>query len=301
MKAKSVVLAACAACLGLGLLASVPGSAHADGKARPPTSKNAKDKKDAKAEEPAPVLPAPVTIAPKELSWGIGHKKLETIYDKVIDDDYKERYRKVQPGPEMEALDAEVAEKKDEFRRSRIDFGNVPTGIDATPLKQEYTYNNKEALMQITRKGKTRDFFFIGDRLWKIVDELPIGEKAEWGKDFTEAAVKLTKAYGIPGRVRNADPAANPPRNFTEIDWRDSATEVRAIDWQNGKFGLAFQDAATSANLASLRPNKSIQSGGVDASVQDVLRAPSQPPELPADKSKDKDKKNPKAKPAPKK
>jgi hypothetical protein len=104
-------------------------------------------------------------------------------------------------------------------------------------------------------------------------------------------AVKLTKAYGVPGRVREPDPAAGRP--FTEIDWRDTSTEVRAIDWQIGKFGLAFQDAATVANLSSLRPNKSLQSGGVDASVQDVLRTPSSPPELP-DKTKKDDKKNPK-------
>ncbi len=292
MKAKSVLSAGFAVCLGLFMFAGV-------GVAGPkPPAKTAKDK--VKTEEPAPTVSKPVSIAPKELAWGISHKKLEAIYDKVVDDDYKERYKKVQPGVEMEALDAEVSEKKDIFRRSRIDFQNLPTGIDGTPLKPEYTYNNKEALMQITRAGKTRDFFFIQDRLWKVIDELPLGERAAWGKDFTEAAVKLSKAYGVPGRVREADPATS--RMFTEIDWKDSATEVRAADWQNGKFGLVFQDASTVAQLGSLRSAKAVQTNGVDATVQDVLRTPSQPPELPADKGKDKDKKKPKAgAPAPKK
>ena len=294
MKAKSLLSAGLAAWLGLAVFGGAELVAEGVAEGAPkPAPKAAK----VKPEEPAPTVGKPVSIAPKELAWGIGHKKLEAIYDKVVDDDYKERYRKVQPGPEMEALDAEVAEKKDVFRRSRIDFGNLPTGIDGTPLKPEYTYNNKEALMQISRAGKTRHFFFIQDRLWKIIDELPVNERAAWGKDFTEAAVKLSKAYRIPGRVREADPAANRP--VTEIDWKDSQTEVRAVDWGNGKFGLVFQDSGTVAQLGSLRSAKATQTNGVDATVQDVLREPSQPPELPKDKGKDKgkDKKSPGAKP----
>jgi hypothetical protein len=161
-------------------------------------------------------------------------------------------------------------------------------------LKPEYSYNNKETLMQVTRAGKTRDFFFIQDRLWKIIDELPLGDRQAWGKDFTEAATKLSKFYGVAGRVRDPDPSPNSERGYTEIDWKDSATEVRAVDWQNGHFGLAFTDAQTHAQLGSLRSAKAVQSSGVDPSVQDVLKMPSQPPELPTDKSKDKDKKNPK-------
>ena len=52
--------------------------------------------------------------------------------------------------------------QKAEFRRSWIEFGNLPTGVDASPLKGEYTYKNKEAMMSIQRGGKTRYFFFIG-------------------------------------------------------------------------------------------------------------------------------------------
>src|SRR5207245_918388 len=108
---------------------------------------------------------------------------------------------------EMQSLDSEVQEQKDVFRRSSLDFDAIPTGIDASPLRGEYTYRNKESMMRITRKDKTRDFFFIQGKLWKIVDELPLGESAQWGKDFQDAVVKISGSYGTPGRVCPADPA----------------------------------------------------------------------------------------------
>jgi hypothetical protein len=241
----------------------------------------------AKVDPLPPEVKQPITVAPKALAWGMGKKQLASIYDKQIDGDYKAKYKKVQPGPEMQALDAEVQENKDIFRRSVIDFGPTPTGIDATPLAGEYTYKNDEAMMKITRAGKTRDFFLIKDHLWKIVDELPLGEKEPWGKDFQEAVVKISAAYGVPGRICKADPEHG--RQHTEVDWRDGHTQVRAIDWENGKFALMFVDLGTVAQLGDLRKVATPEKPEVDPSVQDVLHTPSQPP--PKDDKKDKNKK----------
>lgn len=280
--------------LGTGLSAK---SAFADNKAPPakpaPPAKG-KGKEPAKPAEAAepPMVKNPVTIAPKEIAWGIDRNKLAQIYDKVLDEDYKPRYKKVRAGPDMEALDAEVAEKKAEFRRSYLEFGNLPTGVDASPLKGEYTYKNKEAMMSITRGGKTRYFFFIQGRMWKIIDELKLGEGAAWGKDFVEAAAKLAKAYAVEGRVRAPDPSQS--RSFQEVDWKDTNTQVRAVDWPTGKFGLAFQDLATVGQLGSLRTAKPDDSGKVDPSVNDVMRTPSKKPEPPPPPDK-----KPGAKPAP--
>jgi len=181
-----------------------------------------------------------IAISPSEVAWGIDEKQLIAIYDKVIDADFAERYKKVQPGPDMQALDAEVQQQKDAFRNSKVVFDKAPTGIDSTPLKGEYAYGNKESLMRITRAAKTRDFFFVGGHLWKVVDELPLGEKAMWGRDFQEATGKVGVAYGIAGRARGADTANG--RSFSEVDWQDATTQVRAVDWGNGRFALVFQD-----------------------------------------------------------
>ncbi|MBK6512813.1 MAG: hypothetical protein IPG04_01520 [Polyangiaceae bacterium] len=178
-------------------------TASAQGKppAKTPTTKKKEDKKPAATAE-APTVATPVTIAPKDLAWGIDKKKLATIYDKVIDEDYKPKYQKTQPGPALDRLDAEVAEKKAEFRRSEIQFGSVATGMDQTNLKGEFTYGNKEHLLSIDRGGKTRYFFFIGDKMWKVVDAIKLGEKSQWGKTFDDAVAILNKHYGVAGRAR---------------------------------------------------------------------------------------------------
>jgi hypothetical protein len=280
-----MVGAAIALSVGITAALSAP-DAMAQGK--PPAPKAAPkakpkdDKKTASAAE-APATKKPVTIQPSELAWGIDKKKLATIYDKVIDEDYNARYKKAQPGPEMDRLDAEVAEKKSEFRRSEIQFGSVPTGVDSTSLRPEYTYNNKEFLLSIDRGGKTRYFFFIQDKMWKVVDALKLGEKSQWGKSFDDAVKILNNYYGVEGRSRPADDAAGRP--YREVDWKDTNTQVRAVDWGNDQFGLVFQESSTVAQLATLRKNKESTSKEVDAKVKDagMKRAPepTPPPQKP--------------------
>lgn len=269
--------------LSLGLATPlISTDAFAQGKGKP------KEKKEAPAAE-APSTAKPVSIKPAELAWGIGWKKLAEIYDKVIDEDYKPKYKKVQPGPEMDRLDAEVAEKKAEFRRTRTEFNQTTTGYDSTPLLTEYSYGNKESLMVFTRGGKTRYFFFIGDKLWKIIDVEKLGEKSRWGKTFEEAVAKVNKAYGVDGRVREADAANGRP--FKEVDWKDSVVQVRAINWDDTQFAVAFQESATVANLATLRKNKKQDATRVDDKVKDAGRKEPEAPPPPKDPKKNPPKK----------
>lgn len=255
--------------LSFGLTASID-SAMAQGKGAPAKGK------PAPAAANAPTTKKPVTIQPSELAWGIDKKKLGTVYDKVIEEDFKPKYQKAQPGPQMDRLDAEVAERKSEFRRSEIQFGEIPTGMDTTPLRPEYSYNNKEYLLSIDRGGKTRYFFFINDKMWKVVDAIKLGEKSAWGKNFDEAVGILNKYYGVEGRVRAADEAAGRP--FKEVDWKDSNTQVRAVAWDDDQFGLIFQDAATVSQLSTLRKNKETTGNAVDAKVKDAGAKKEAPP-----------------------
>jgi hypothetical protein len=268
--------------VGLASTVALP-TASAQGKppAKTPTTKKKEDKKPAATAE-APTVATPVTIAPKDLAWGIDKKKLATIYDKVIDEDYKPKYQKTQPGPALDRLDAEVAERKAEFRRSEIQFGNVATGMDQTNLKGEFTYGNKEHLLSIDRGGKTRYFFFIGDKMWKVVDAIKLGEKSQWGKTFDDAVAILNKHYGVAGRARPADDAAGRP--FAEVDWKDTKFQVRAVNWDDGTFGLVFQDPVTVANLPTLRKAATATAKEIDAKVKDA--AAKKPEQAPPPKKK---------------
>lgn len=265
MKVLGTVLA-----IGLGL--SVVGSA---------ADVHAQTKKTKKEAGPAPVAAEPpdtkkaIKVTPANLIWGLSHKKVAEVMDAVLDEDYKPLYQKVSPGVKMKALDAQLIEDKSAFRRSRIDFGKLPTGIDSTPLKGEYTYLNKESMMSLTRNGQTRYFFFIQDKLWKIIDEIKLGEGSPAGKTWEEAVLKQVKAFGVPGRVLQPD--YDKGRNSLEVDWKDGTTHVRVIQRSDTAVAFAYEENATLGNLTALRPNKPVVTDGIDPAVAAAISGRKEP------------------------
>lgn len=248
--------------------------------------------KKPKAAQPAPPPAEPpltkqaVALSPKGIAWGMTVKQLSEMYDRTIDEDFRAEYKKASPGVQMKRLDAMVAEQKSQFRRSRVDFGALPTTVDATPLKGEYTYNNKEALLTVERNSTTRHLFFIQDHLWKIIDEHKLSDDSPYGKDFQAAVVKLSSVFGVPGRVLPPDPAKG--QYVTVVDWKDGHSHFRAIERSDTSFALAYEDLDTVARLASLRPNQPADDGLIDPAVADVVRKDEAPPAPPTKAGKSK-------------
>ena len=239
----------------------------------------------APAEAPAPSVKK-IDLPIAGLAWGQNPKQVGAAIDKLLEADFQPLYKETSPGVKMKALDAQLAEDKDQFRRSRIDFGKLPTGVDASPLRGEFTYNNKEMLMVLTRKGQVTNFFFIQDKLWKVIQEVKFNDATSLGKTFPEVAIKLTGKFAVPGRMLAAD--AN--RASMEVDWKDSATHLRLIERSEAAHALAFEDVGTVANLASLRANKPVEDNGIDPSVAAIMRG-ADPAPPPPEKKDDKKKK----------
>jgi hypothetical protein len=229
----------------------------------------------APADPPVPATKKPITLTLTGIAWGQSPKQLGDLVDKILDDDYRPLYREVQPGIKMKELDAQIAEDKAQFRRSRVDFGKLPTGLDASPLRNEYTYNNREALLSFTRKGELVYFFFIQERLWKIIEAKKLAESNPLGKSYQDAVVKMSTTFAVPGRV-------TPPDGTThfavEVDWKDATTHLRAIQRGETALGLGYEDNATVANLTSLRPNKPVADNGIDPDVAAAIRGPDPDP-----------------------
>ncbi len=243
---------------------------------------------------PPPTSPAKtsklIAVSPGTITWGMSPAQVSGVYDKVLEEEWKPKYKKVQPGAAMQALDAELAERKAEIRRSLIKFGDVPTGYDATPLKGEYSYGNKEAVMNVTRDGRERYFFFIQDKLYKVVDEHKLGEGKPWGKTFGEAIGKLKDYYGVAGRVR--EPDGSNGLSLKEADWSDGRAHLRASERSETAIGLIFEDETTVAALPGMRTNKLRDATAIDPAVNDILRKPDAPAGPPPGADK-----NPKGKP----
>jgi hypothetical protein len=234
----------------------------------------------------APVTKKGITLTLSSVVWGLSPAQLADRIDKILDEDYRPLYKEVQPGIRMKELDAQLAEDKASFRRSRVDFGKLPTGLDSGPLRNEYTYNNKEALYSRNRKGENIYFFFIQERLWKIIEEKALGESSPIGKTYQDVVVKLSANFGVPGRVIPTGSTSG----AVEVDWKDSSSHLRAIQRGETAAAFAYEDNATLANLSSLRTNKPAADNGIDPDVAAIMRGGGSNDPGPADKDKKKKK-----------
>jgi hypothetical protein len=235
------------------------------------------------AAEP-PMTARPINLAYPGIVFGMSPTRVADSIDRMLDADYKPKYKDVSPGVQMRALDAALAEEKAAYRRSRIDFGRLPTGLDSSPLKGEFSYNNRETMMTLTRNGEDVHFFFIQDRLWKIIGEHKLTERSPYGKNFTDSVTKFAGIYGTVGRILQPD---YKDRFAVEVDWRDSNDHLRIIQRGDTAIGLALEDAATWQSLASLRPNKPVNDNGIDPAVAAAMRKDGPPPgPPPPDKKK---------------
>lgn len=251
-----------------------------------PTIADAQNNKKAAPAAPAAAKKAVkkgIVIEPAGVRWGMSMKQVGEVIDAMLDAEYKPIYQKTgNNGVESKRLDAALAEEKNAFRRSRIDFGKLPVATDSTALKGEYSYLNGESMMTLTRKGEpTRHFFFIKDSLWKIIKEVKFSKEGELGKDFKEAAVKLTATFGSPGRVIPPNEAKQ--IYTTSVDWKDGTTHVRLLERSEASCAVALEDQQTAANIDSLRVNKPKQEEAVDPAVAAALRGPDPEPTKAAD------------------
>lgn len=250
------------------------------------------DKKDAKEAKPSKPgrdgnIEKSFQISPKGLKWGMSLEQVSKLYDKVVEDEMLPLFQKAQPGLELEALQEELRMKQGALKRSRIDFGATPTGVDQSALKGEYSYNNGESMASLTlRSGTKRFFFFFSDRLWKIYDEHKLKAGSNLGGTFQEATKTLAKRFNSEPKVIASD--FDKGRPFDEAEWRDPDKVIRAID-RGQTLGVVYAERRIHENLANYRKNK-VETGPerLDSDVQAAMKRTEPPPDP---KAKDKDKK----------
>jgi hypothetical protein len=250
--------------------------------AKPPAAKA----KGAKAGPGPSTVDKKVKLSPDGLRFGMTIEEIAKLYEAVFDEEFVPLYKAVEPGPRMAELDSELADKKQLILRNKLEFGTLPSGLDNTPLRAEFTYNNGESMTRVKlRSGVERHFFFFGNRLWKVYDAHKLGKKSKLGGDFEEVVAKLTKQFGKAPRALKADSSAG--RDFDQVDWQDAETIVRLVDHGGGKAALLYVDRKVEENVGKYRSNKGEAAESLDRDVSDVTRSAA-PPEPPADKKKKK-------------
>ncbi len=220
----------------------------------------------------SPTVPSLASLIEKEIHFGMSHAEVTDAYNKssgLFDREYAPQLARLQPGVAQQQLEADRENRKANFARSFTLFQTDPTGYDITPIHTEYTYNNGEGIQKIFKDGKTRYFFYIKDRFWKLYDEIPLRDNGMLGATFQAALVKLNSMLGVTGRVRASGSA--PGLSSTEADWQDGTMHLRAVD-RSGEHivGLVLEDRNTVRNLSSLRANKAADPFAIDPSISAI-------------------------------
>jgi hypothetical protein len=222
----------------------------------------------------APTVPSLGALREKELRWGLPHQEVTDLYNLpggLLDREYAPKVAHLQPGIEMQGLEADRDSRKANFQRSYSIFGDSPSGYDVTPLHSEYTYMNEEAIQRIFKDGKTRSFFYIKDQLWKIYDEIPLKAGSPLGGSYLSAVTNLNALIGVPGRVRAAD--SSPELERTTTDWQDATTHLRVVDRSSEHLiGIILEGRNTLSKLASLRTHKAADPFALDPSIAAITR-----------------------------
>lgn len=224
------------------------------------------------------ILHKHIGLAPRGMRWGLTNEQIARIYDKIFDKEFVPLYERVQPGPQMQALDTELADKKAWLRRSVIYFNATPTGLDNSPLQGEYSYLNHESMSHLTDShGVVRHFFFFSNRLWKIYDTYHLRPGGPLGANFQAAIRILTKSFGGPPKMVQADFSKH--QNYEEGRWVGSGMIIRAINRQSeNALGLVYENRAVQDNIASYRPNHMKNPNAMDPEVLAVTRQNAPPP-----------------------
>ncbi len=270
---RSIVITSLAA-VGFGLSVFAVGMS---GFAAGPAAKPAPKPTAPAPETPAPAVPSLATLQ-EGFKWGANHAEITKIHNQVngvFDKEYNPMLVKMQPGTRMQAVEAERETKKIAFQNSFLEFKETPLGYDTTGLKGEYSYKNHEYVQVLSKEGRRRFFFYIGnapgERLWKIYDEAKLVEGSPTGKSYADAVLKMNSALGVAGRPRNADPEKGHSSPYTE--WADATTHLRVVDRSGeGVVGIVLEDKSTLGNLGSLRANKLDDPMSMDPSIAAITR-----------------------------
>lgn len=138
---------------------------------------------------------------------------------------------------------------------SYAEFDGSRSRWDSTPVAEEYTHGNEEAMLSHTdADGSENYYFFISGELWKWVKYYPASSFG--GRDFKGFAEKVRKRFGKGHEKQNE---VNPGSGYSYkfLEYLDRNTRLRAVDKteRQGQYALVFEALDTVRSLSALRGN----------------------------------------------
>lgn len=198
-----------------------------------------------------------IVSAMDDVDWGWSQKQLISHFTKELRRLYRPLLAKSTDAIAEDRLRRQMNARVARIKNSAVTFEGQHTGWDTSLIRDEYTHNNNESLVEVRelRAGGhdpryTDYYFFINDHLWRRYRAFNQDQFS--GIPFETAAASFQKRFG-PAREKRRGGA------LVGLEWQDDTTRLEAIDNTEffGVFCLVFSEKATESRLDQLRKNKS--------------------------------------------
>ena len=214
--------------------------------------------------------PTSAAIAPSlgDLHWGMTKEEVSTYFVNQIRERYRPLIAKAPGGIEEDRLRAAMTDELRRVREGHVTFNGQRTGWDISFLREEFTHNNGEAMLQINDTNSQNFYFFINNHLWKWFKAFNADVFS--GQNFARFAQGVQARFG-PAVERRAELVAGAGERQW-LEWQDPTTRLRAVDQTRfyGFYCLVFESKDTLGQLATLRHNVAKRPSGNNALVDAV-------------------------------
>lgn len=209
-----------------------------------------------------------IVSAMEDIDWGWSHQKLISHFTSQLQKMYRPLLSKATDAITEDRLRSEMNARIARIKSSYVEFNGQHTGWDTSMLRDQYTHNNNESLVEVRelRTGSedpryTDYFFFINDRLWRRYRAF--NQDQFEGIPFEGAAASFEKRFGSSRHITKGS-------RLIGLAWQDSKTLLEAQDQTDfyGIFCLVFSEKETSRQLDKLRVNTKASKSGLNPLVE---------------------------------
>jgi hypothetical protein len=212
------------------------------------------DAESAKPAKSAAAAPADSTQAIAEalgeLHWGMSKDELLKLLKKQIHAEFEQRIKVERDVMRQDALYQEAQDRYRRIHENFVTFDGQKSGWDVSPVANEFTHGNGEAMLVVANKHSRDLYFFMHGKLWKWYREL--APDAPEIADSRDAMMAFRARFGR-GKSQQ-DRLDETKLAYTGVTWSDASTRVTALERGNDTC-LIFEDVRVVPQLVVLRRN----------------------------------------------
>lgn len=185
------------------------------------------------------------------LRWSASTTEVLAHFEAKLWDDYKSKKR-VLPGPlEIDRLREQTQQKVMQVRQRLAQLTRESKDYRVSIIDRDFKRGTGEAVLRDDADQAQRYWFFVRDRLWKLV--IAFNAEVVAGQDVPGFAIKLRQRYGKPvdqefARIGGRDVVV-------AVKWADETTQLTLQDRIDpyGTFTLTFVSRDLAGRLTELR------------------------------------------------